>query len=138
MTRERQRLNEHFQEQIGICHASGSPFMAALLERMVDDLDAGGPTADLVGAWRGHPRADALGMRLTGALHAAALSRRGILALAARASSNTGRADWSIEATGPLARAFLAREHSWVSDFIRSPPQTNEVVAFDRAPGWDS
>ena len=124
MTRERERLNEHFQEQIGICHASGSPFTAALLERMVDDLDAGGPTADLVGAWRGHPRVDALGMRLTGALHAAALSRRDP-ALAAQYPEQ--RADWSIEATWPLARAFLAREHSWVSDFIRSPPQTNEV-----------
>jgi hypothetical protein len=48
MTRERERLNEHFQEQISICHAFGSPFTAALLERMAEDLDAGGPTADLV------------------------------------------------------------------------------------------
>ncbi len=48
-------------------------------------------------------------MRLTAALHAAALSRRDP-ALAAEYPEQ--RADWSIDATWPLARAFLAREHS--------------------------
>ena len=60
-----ERLREHFIEQAGFCEAYGSPFTARLIEALLGDLDAGGPTAALVGDGPGHPRADALCLRLT-------------------------------------------------------------------------
>jgi hypothetical protein len=70
------RIVAHFREQGGHCAAYGSPFTGALCERFAEDLEAGGPIADLVSGWSTNPRADALALRLAGALHAAALSRR--------------------------------------------------------------
>jgi hypothetical protein len=117
-------LLEHFAEQAGFCEAMGSPFTARLLEAMARDLEAGGPVADLVGDWPGHPRADALSLRLAGALHAAALSGRDA-ALAAEYPA--ARPDWDAEAVWSAARAFLARERDWVLGFLRFAPQTNET-----------
>jgi hypothetical protein len=117
-------LREHFREQAGYCDEYGSPFTARLIERMLADLDAGGPVADLIADWSGHPRADALSIRLTGALHAAVLTGRDP---ALRAEYPEQRRDHSIDAVWPLARALLARDRAWVAEFIRSPPQTNEV-----------
>jgi hypothetical protein len=102
----------------------GSPFTARLIEAMAHDLEAGGPVGDLVADWPGHPRADALSLRLAGALHAAALSGRDT-ALAAEYPA--ARPGWDAEAVWSAARAFLAREHPWVADFLRFAPQTNEV-----------
>ncbi len=119
-----QALLDHFAEQAGFCDAYGSPFTARLLEAMARDLRDGGPTADLVGSWRGAPRADAVALRVAGALHAAALSGRDA-ALAAEYPA--ARPHWDADAVWRAARAFLLRERSWVAEFIRSAPQTNEV-----------
>src|SRR5439155_23433687 len=67
---------EHFVEQARHCEAYGSPFMARLLEALAGDIGAGGPTAPLVSSWPRSPRADALAIRVAGALHAAVLSGR--------------------------------------------------------------
>ncbi|HET9231718.1 MAG TPA: DUF2332 domain-containing protein, partial [Vitreimonas sp.] len=67
---------------------------------------------------------DALALRLTGALHAAALSGRGP-ALADLYPN--ARAEWRMADVWPVARAFVERERNWVADFIKSAPQTNEV-----------
>lgn len=115
---------DHFQEQAQICEEFGSPFTARLIERFGADFEAGGPIADLVGAWQTHPRVDALSMRLCGALHAAALTHRDP-ALAAEYPEQ--QPDWNMDAVWPVARAFLVREKAWVAAFIRSAPQTNEV-----------
>jgi hypothetical protein len=114
----------HFREQAMYCAMFGSPFTAQLIERMADDLEAGGPVADLVGGWEGSPRADALSLRLCGALHAAVLTGRDP-ALAAAYPAQTQ--DWRMEAVWPLARAFLVDEQAWVRAFIKSAPQTNET-----------
>ena len=119
-----ERLREHFIEQAGFCEAYGSPFTARLMEALLADLDAGGPTAALIGDWPGHPRADALSLRLTGALHDAALTGR---SPALAALYPAAMPAWSMDAVWPVARAFLAEEHDWVAAFIQSPPQTNEV-----------
>ena len=118
------KLSGHFREQAGYCDEYGSPFTARLMEAMAADLDAGGPVRDLVGAWRTNPRADALALRLAGALHAAVLTGRdpALAALYPKA-----RDDWRMDDVWPAARAFLKREHDWVAGFITSPPQTNET-----------
>lgn len=118
------KLLSHFLEQAGFCDAMGSPFTARLIERLADDLQAGGPTAALVADWPGPPRADAVSLRLAGALHAAALAGRDA-ALAAQYPP--ARPAFGADEVWRAARAFLAREHAWVAAFIRSPPQTNEI-----------
>ena len=117
-------LLEHFAEQARFCDAYGSPFTARLIEAMARDLEGGGPTAELIGDWPGSPRADAVSLRLAGALHAAALSGREP-ALAAEYPAL--QPAWDAAAVWRVARAFLARERGWVADFLRSPPQTNET-----------
>jgi hypothetical protein len=120
----RQRVLEHLREQSGYCEEYGSAFTARLLERVADDLAAGGPVADLIADWAGPPRSDVVGLRMAGALHAAALIGRDP-ALAAQYPEQ--RAQWRMDELWPIARAFLARERAWVLEFLRSAPQTNEV-----------
>jgi hypothetical protein len=119
-----EKILAHFREQGAACEEYGSPFTAQLIARMSQDLEAGGPVADLVRDWPTNPRADALVLRLTGALHAAALTGRdaGLAALYPAA-----RTDWRMDDVWPVARSFLASESNWVRDFMRSPPQTNET-----------
>jgi hypothetical protein len=117
-------MRDHFREQVGFCDVYGSPFTARLIERMAADYDDGGPVAKLLSGWSSHPRADAVAIRLAGALHAAAL--RGMdPALAAEYPAE--REDWEIESLWARAHGFLARELGWVREFIKSAPQTNEV-----------
>ena len=118
------RLQAHFVEQAGFCAEYGSPFTARLIEALGADLAAGGPTAALVGDWARSPRADALSLRLTGALHAAVLTGR---APALEGVYPAAAPNWSIDAVWPLARAVLVDDQDWVAEFIKSPPQTNEV-----------
>ena len=120
----RQLMLEHFREQAAFCDSFGSPFSARLAERLADDFEAGGPVEGLLGNWPRLPRADAVAVRLCGALHAAVLSGR---APELAAQYPAQRAAWDMDALWPLARAFLAREQAWVADFIKSAPQTNEV-----------
>src|SRR5262245_32587528 len=117
-------LLDHFTEQAAFCEAFGSPFNARLLEAMARDLEAGGPVADLIAEWPGHPRADAVSLRLAGALHAAALSGRDP---ALSAEYPAARPAWDAEAAWRAARAVLARERDWVEGFLRYAPQTNET-----------
>jgi hypothetical protein len=114
----------HFREQGMFCTVYGSPFTGQLLEKMAADIEARGPTHKLVDDWSTNPRADALSLRLAGALHDVVLSGRDA-ALAALYPAQTP--NWSMDDVWPVARAFLEREHDWVRDFIRSPPQTNET-----------
>jgi hypothetical protein len=119
----RKALQDHFSESIRAAEPA-SPFTARLIECLAADVDADGPVAALVADWPRSPRADALAMRLCGALHAAALSARDPNLAAAYPARNP---DWDMNIVWPIARDFLARETAWVRDFIRSPPQTNEA-----------
>ena len=113
-----------FELQGGWCTQLGSPFTGELFRRFVADLRDGGPVAALIGDWPGHPLVDALGLRLAGALHAAALSARDreLVTPYAEAPSR-----WDMDALWPVACAFLEREEEWVRAFLRNPPQTNET-----------
>lgn len=120
----RESLLEHFHEQAGFCAEYGSPFTAQLIGALADDILAGGPTAALVADWPGPPRGDAVSLRLTGALHAAALTER---SSALASAYPAARDDWRMDDVWPAARALLADDHDWVAQFIRSAPQTNET-----------
>jgi hypothetical protein len=118
------RVLAHFEEQAGFCTAYGSPFTGALILRAAEDIRAGGPSAALVADWPTNPRADAVALRLAGALHAAVLTGRDP-ALAALYPAQTP--DGRMDDVWPVAHAFLARDGDWVRDFLKSPPQTNET-----------
>lgn len=116
---------EEFRLQARFCGEFGSSFMKDLLAAAADDIEAGGICWRLTDDWPGHPRADAVSLRLAGALHAAALTGRDPKLAAEYPSVNP---DWTIDSIWPIARDFLVREESWVRDYMKSPPQTNETA----------
>lgn len=116
---------EEFQLQSRFCGAFGSPFTEQLLACCADDFVTRGIVAKLTDGWLGHPRADAVSLRLAGALHAAALTGRDKRLAAEYPDS---RPDWSMDRIWPIARDFLALEEAHVRDFMTSPPQTNETA----------
>lgn len=110
-----------FETQIGWCGRLGSPFTARVLALALEDLGAGGPVADLLGDWPGDPKADALALRLAGALHALVLTGR---------DGDLAR-HYPPNGPGPdvadAIRRALKRHDGFVREFLTSPPQTNEV-----------
>lgn len=116
---------EEFRLQTRFCAEFGSRFTSELLARAADDIEAGGIVAKLTDGWPGHPRADAVSLRVAGALHAAALTGRDAMLAVEYPHA---KADWSIDRVWPLAEDFLRREEAWVRDFMKSPPQTNETA----------
>jgi hypothetical protein len=116
---------EEFKLQSRFCGEFGSPFTEQLLACCADDFVTRGIVAKLTDGWLGHPRADAVSLRLAGALHAAALTGRDKRLAAEYPDS---RPDWSMDRICPIARDFLALEEAHVRDFMTSPPQTNETA----------
>lgn len=116
---------DEIERQSGWCESFGSPFTAQLLRCAANDLKSGGIIAALTENWPGNPRADAVSLRIAGALHAAALTDRDP-DLASRYPDRDP--DWSMDRVWPIAEAFLRREEAWVRAFMTSPPQTNETA----------
>ncbi|MAF58381.1 DUF2332 domain-containing protein [Ponticaulis sp.] len=117
-------LNEHFTEQAGWCAELGSPFTAELLRAFAMSLETSGIIKTLVGNWAGNPRADALGLRLAGALHHAVLSGA---SAELKSVYPTGETYPDFETIWPVVETYLAANADTVTDFIQSPPQTNET-----------
>lgn len=114
----------HLREMEIIIERYGSPFTGRLIGRCADDFEAGGPVAELLGDWPGRARVDAVGVRLTGALHHAALcDPDGLLARAYPEQ----RRNWNLDQVWEIARDHLVEHRSEVADFLRYVPQTNEV-----------
>lgn len=118
------RVLDHFAEQAKWCEDLGSPFTAALLLKCADDYQARGPVYDLCHAWTGNPRKDALGLRLAGALHHAALQYPDSALAAAYPAQSP---DWRIETVWALARDWLHNHQEETQAFLTGPPQTNET-----------
>ncbi len=123
-TPARVEVIESFRKQVGWCERLNSPFTARLLQAASGDLEHGGPLADLIGEWPGDPVADALPLRVAGALHALALAGRDP-DLAALYPPATADPD-AQELWNPAAAA-IATHRAFVVDWLTSPPQTNEV-----------
>ncbi len=117
-------LNEHFTEQAGWCAELGSPFTAELLRASATSLETGGIIKKLVGDWAGNPSADALGLRLAGALHHAVLSGASPDLQFVYPAGDTYP---DFETVWPVVEAYLTANADRVTDFIQSPPQTNET-----------
>jgi hypothetical protein len=102
------------------CKALGSPLMERLMAGLADRLQPGDPVADRVLGWQGDPssKADSVPLRLAGGLHALILTDRAP-ALAAAYASGDDPTD--------TALAVIRQHPDFLQDWLRSPPQTNEV-----------
>jgi hypothetical protein len=109
-----------FHDQARSCAALGSPLMARLMIGLAEGLRPGTPVADRVLDWQGDPssRADSVPLRPAGGLHALILTGQAPELAAAYASD--------ADPTG-TALAMLERHPSFLLDWLKSPPQTNEV-----------
>jgi len=112
-----------FRTQIDWCAHLGSPFTAALLRAALIELQPGAALHDIIDAWPGDPLADILPLRVAGALHA--------LVLAGKAPDlATAYPPEKLPDDNTLHELLLnaLRQHrDFITRFIESPPQTNEV-----------
>lgn len=112
------------REQAGYCRDLGSPFYEVLLEKVADDVVAGGPSLALLAPHVDDPGPSALGLRLLGSVHALVLAGRA--PGPARHYPSVGGDD-DAEAAWTAVRALLADYPDAVRERLDSPPQTNEV-----------
>lgn len=114
------KIRAAFHTQAGFCLASHSPLTAAVCTALGNTLDRETRTGAAILDWAGEPMADALPMRITGALNALARSGDdpGFSALyAAREGDFT-------DEIRRVMRTWDARLLPWLD----GPPQTNEVA----------
>jgi len=106
------------------CEALGSPFTAQLCRVCAANFNAQGAVQHHICAWPGDAsnRADAMPLRLAGALHALVLQGRDS---GLQAVYPPHKAD-DVQLWHAVERA-LDRHASFILDWLRSPPQTNEV-----------
>jgi hypothetical protein len=115
---------EAFREQAEGCGRLGSPMYADLLARVADDVEAGGPAADVLVGHEDDPGPSGLALRLAGSVHRLVL-QRDAGALAASYPSVGGT--WEPEGCWRAFRAVLAEQPDAVRAWLDRPPQTNEV-----------
>ncbi|QNN51748.1 DUF2332 domain-containing protein [Nocardioides mesophilus] len=118
------RIVEAFRRQAEACSNLGSPMYAELLDRLVADLEAGGPSATVLAGHEHDPGPSALGLRLLGSVHRLVLERRaGELATFYPSVGGT----WEPEGGWVAFRDLLDRQPDAVREWLDRPPQTNEV-----------
>ncbi len=117
-------IEQNFTNQAGWCERLGSPFSARLLEHCAKDFRYGGIVHDITEDWSGAAHMDAVGLRLIGALHYAAMTG---LDEALAASYPAGTDDWDIQRVWGAAESFMIRKPDWVRVFMQQAPQTNET-----------
>ena len=114
-------LAEAWSRQIAWCDGNGSPFTARVLEAAWADRKRGGALAVLMPGWPRDAGADAVPLRVAGALHALALSGRDA-ELAALYPPRQEAGDLALA----VARA-MARHRDVVTEYLAAAPQTNEI-----------
>ncbi len=97
---------------------------AELLALLADDIEAGGPCADVLADHADAPGPSGTALRLLGSVHRLVLERRAG-ALAAYYPSVGGT--WQVEGGWTAFRDLLADEPDAVREWLDRPPQTNEV-----------
>lgn len=117
-------LLTHFIEQAGWCERLGSPFTAKLLFKAAESLGAKGGVYDLIGDWAGHPVADAVALRLAGALHFAAMTHAHNQLAEQYKAIPSGTYD--VDAIWSAAEDYIQRSGETIKAFMQSAPQTNE------------
>ena len=114
-------LAESWTRQIAWCDGHGSPFTARVLEAAWADRERGGALAELLPCWHGDAGADAVPLRVTGALHALALSGRDPM-LASLYPPRQEPGD-----IAPAVAAAMAQHRDVIAEYLAVAPQTNEI-----------
>lgn len=109
-----------FARQAAVCRAMNAPFTARVIEAAASALARAPLLAGRIEHWPGARDAGAVALRVAGGLHALARGGRD-RALAALYRDLNG----DVEAV--VADALAAHE-AWLIEWIRTPPQTNEVA----------
>jgi hypothetical protein len=118
------RILVHFQEQADICAQLGSPFTAAVLEAVTDRLAARDPALEPVSRFAGEPKADALALRVAGALHRIAQDGRDQELAEVYAHVDSSR----MRRSGRLLSSALRANSDLLATYLANAPQTNEVA----------
>ncbi|MGY6709994.1 MAG: DUF2332 domain-containing protein [Rhizobiaceae bacterium] len=116
-------MRDHFESQARSCDRLGSPFTARMCRLLADILDKDTATGRRALAWPGDPGANALALRLCGAMHALVLAGRDAELAAQYPPTRTDESGLR-----KAAMAALTRHDAFVREFIDSPPQTNEIA----------
>ena len=111
--------------QIAWCDGGGAAFTANVLKVVRDNLASSGALAPLVVPWNGNPIADALPLRITGALHL--MVRTGRAPALARFYPGHGIAAWNDADVAREVEAVVRANEDFVRDVLSGPPQTNET-----------
>lgn len=101
------RVSGHFREQARACASLGSPMYAQLVDRLADDIDAGGATAQVLEGHEDDPSPSALALRLVGTVHRLVPERRA--AELATCYPSVG-GTWDLETAWPLLERLLREE----------------------------
>ncbi|RDJ23237.1 DUF2332 family protein [Bosea caraganae] len=117
-----ERLRAHFIGQARGCRQLGSPFTALVCELLAERLDRTSAFGRRMFDWPGEPRADALSLRAAGALNALARSGRDLALRAAYPPNET-----QAEPLWQALSAAIAGHDAFLTSYLDSPPQTNEV-----------
>ncbi|MGA8255342.1 MAG: DUF2332 domain-containing protein [Nocardioides sp.] len=117
-------LDAALRTQAQACVDLGSAMYGDLLERVADDVAAGGPAAGVLAGHERAPGPSAVALRLAGSVHRLVLERRAG-ALAAYYPSVGGT--WEPEGGWAAFRDLLAEQPDAVQEWLDRPPQTNEV-----------
>lgn len=118
-------VRQAFLEQAGYCERLGSPFTALLCRTLGEGLDESIEIERYILEWPGDPSAfaDSVALRVAGALHY--LVRAG--GASELAQLYPPHATPGAVTLLAAARAVLRDHQAFVREFLRSPPQTNEV-----------
>lgn len=120
--------------QAGQCRRLGSSLYAGLLRRAADDVEAGGPVAELLRGHEDDPVGAMVALRLMGAVHRRVLEGAlpdldpfylppGVTYARYTGKRNTARA----EQAWPPFRAALSEDAEAIRPLLDRPVQTNEV-----------
>lgn len=113
-------IGAKLQWQADACRMIGSELYASLLERAVEDVEAGGPAWEILRGHEEDPEFSVLGLRLLGAVNRLVLTGREP-ALEGAYERGDGEAAW------PLLREALVRNSPELRTSLELPVQTNEV-----------
>jgi hypothetical protein len=121
---EPRRMVALIREQAEACGVLGSPLYEYLLQRVADDVEAGGPAYDVLRGHEDDPGPSALALRLMGGVHRLVLERQApALALTYPSVGGTGDREGAWIA---LREVFAAHRDELRRSLDRAP-QTNEV-----------
>lgn len=110
----------HFRKQASACRNMGSPFTALLCEHLINQLDQHTRTGSRIENWPGDPVADALALRLCGALQSIIITNPDDPLGQIYPHGNHG------EFTNILIDAIKTHD-DYLASWLDLPPQTNET-----------